>query len=369
MQLNNYRIGNRKKGDSSLLVLAVMLSLFGLLMISSASVVKSFEDFGSNYVYLSKQTIFFAMGITGLIITSQINYRFWRRWALWIFLTTVGLLILVKIIGISIGGSQRWLNLGFFHLQPSEIMKLSFIIYIAAWLEKAGKDVSTLKKGVIPFTILFAFAAFLIINQPDLGTTIIVSMTAAIMFTVAGANTSHIISGGSLALFIGFLLIRSAEYRWQRFLTFLNPSADLQGAGYQINQALMAIGSGGWLGLGFGQSMQKYLYLPQVQTDAIFAIIVEELGFARVIILLLVFAYFTLKGYKIAKNAPDLFGKLLATGITTWIVFQTLINVGGIMGLIPLTGVPLPFISYGGSSLVILLCAVGILYNISREVN
>lgn len=366
MGIEEYRSQTNKKGDFSILLISVGLALFGLLMISSASVVVSYETFGSNYVYLSKQAIALFIGLIGMMITAVIDYRKWKDWAVAIFILSILLILSVYIFGVDIRGAKRWLDFGIILLQPSEIMKLSFIIYISAWLQKKHKDITSLSGGVIPFAILVIMAIFLIMQQRDMGTALIIAISSLVMFVVAGASFAHVTMGGLVGVFMFSLLIRSADYRWQRFLTFLNPKSDIQGAGYQINQAMIAIGTGGWLGLGFGQSKQKYLYLPLAQTDAIFAIMVEELGFIRVLIVLLAILYFGLKGFQIASGVKDIFGKLLATGITSWIMFQALINIGGIMGLIPLTGIPLPFISYGGSSLVVLLTSVGILYNISR---
>lgn len=369
MSLDKYRSKSSRRGDMTIILLALGLSLFGLLMISSASVVISYDQFGSNTVYLGRQALYFAIGFSTLIATSLIDYHFWKKYALGLLLITLLLLVAVHIPGIGprVNGARRWIDLGPFLLQPSELLKAFIIVYLAAWFEKKGPEIRSLTKAIMPFSALMGVIIILIMNQPDLGTALVVVAISTIMLLVAGASLTHIFAGLSLGSGLIFILIKSADYRWQRFLTFLHPSADLQGSGYQINQALIAIGSGSWLGKGFGQSIQKYLYLPLAQTDAIFAIIVEELGFVRVLIILIAFVYLSLKGYQIASSSPDKFGQLLATGITTWIIFQALVNIGGIMGLIPLTGIPLPFISYGGSSLLALLGSTGVLYNISRQ--
>jgi len=219
----------------------------------------------------------------------------------------------------------------------------------------------------LPFIFIVSVIAFLIIKEPDMGTMSIITGIAAIMFFVAGASWQHILAGALSVIVFFVIMIKTAPYRMQRLMVFLNPSQGNLDASYHINQAILAIGSGGLWGLGFGKSMQKYFYLPEAHTDSIFAIIAEELGFLRAIFVIIIFVLIAWRGYRIAKNAPDTFSRLLATGITSWIVFQALVNLAAISGAMPLTGVPLPFVSYGGSSLVILLAAVGILLNISKQ--
>lgn len=369
MSLDQYRPKNKRRGDPSILLITIGLCLFGLLMISSASVVVSYQNFGSNNVYLIRQAVFFSIGLMAMTATSLIDYNFWKKYSKIILAIAIILLIAVEIPGIGkvAGGAQRWLYIGPLSIQPSEIIKLAFIIYAAAWLEKKKDKLSSLSEGIIPFFVLLAILAFLIIRQPDLGTTLVVSFIAFIMLYIADAPLKYIFGSLLGGIALGFLLIRSSHYRWERFLTFLNPKVDLQGAGYQINQALIAIGSGSWLGLGFGMSRQKYLFLPEVQTDAIFAIMVEELGYLRILLVILVFVFFGIKGFAIARKAPDLFAKLVVVGIISWILFQAFVNMAGIMGIIPLAGIPLPFISAGGSSLVSLMAGVGIVYNISKQ--
>lgn len=365
----NYRLLKPKRGDAAILLIACGLSLFGLLMISSASVVVSFDRFGTNNVYLIRQAVYFLVGMLGLIITSLIDYRVWKKLTLPILVTLFLFLLAVHIpgIGTTLGGARRWISFGSFLFQPSEFFKIATVIYLAAWLEKKGKEIESFRLGIVPFGVFLGVVVLMIMNQPDMGTALVIILISVIMVFAAGALAVHLTAGLLLGSSLFYLLVRGADYRWQRFLTFLNPGADLQGAGYQVNQALLAIGSGGWLGLGFGQSYQKYLYLPQVQTDAIFAVMVEEFGFVRVVLVLAVFLYFGIKGIAVAKRAPDVFGRLMAAGITGWILIQAFINIAGVMGLVPLTGIPLPFISYGGSSLIALLSSVGILYNISKH--
>jgi cell division protein FtsW len=241
------------------------------------------------------------------------------------------------------------------------------LLYLAAWLERQGEGIRNFQSGFAPFAIIMGIVAGLVMMQPDLGTlTIIVAISAA-MFFAAGASFSQI--GVSLigvsAIFA--MLVKIAPYRLQRFLTFLDPAKDCLGAGYQICQSLLGIGSGGWFGLGFGQSKQKYLYLPEAYTDSIFAIMTEELGFLRMLPVLMLYGILGWRGYKVAQHAPDMFGRLVAVGITTWLVFQSIINIGAAVSILPLTGVTLPFISYGGTSMLVTLAAVGVLLNVSKH--
>jgi len=364
------RIFNQKKQkiDYIYALIVLALTLFGIVMISSSSMVISSEKFGSNYHFVSRQIISFIIGLGLMLTTYFIDYRFWKKNAFWMFLITIGFLILVFIPGIGheFGGARRWIGIGSRVFQPSEIIKLTFIIYLAAWLDKKGEHIKGFISGFLPFIILIGVVGFLIMSQPDFGTLSVIFFTSVAMFYVSGASYSHLGLGLGLVGVLALILIKAAPYRMQRFLVFLNPSVDSQGVSYHLNQALLAIGTGGWFGLGFGQSRQKYLYLPMPHTDSIIAIIAEELGFLRTSLVLLLFFILSAKGFQIAKNAPDNFSRFLATGITFWIIIQTFINIASMLNLMPMTGVPLPFISYGGSSLMMLFAAVGIMLNISK---
>lgn len=357
-----------KKPDLLLAIAVFLLCFFGIVMISSASIVSSQERFDSNYYFVIHQLTSLIIGLILMVVAYFIDYRFWKKISLIMFLATLLLLIAVFIPGIGkeFGGAHRWLGIGDVIFQPSEIVKLTFIIYLASWLERKGERVKSFNAGFIPFTILMLILGFLIIRQPDMGTLSVIVGTAVITFYIAGAHSIHLFFGGASLLVLLGILIKAAPYRLQRFLVFLNPSEQTLGAGYHINQALIAIGSGGLWGLGFGQSKQKYLYLPQAYSDSIFAIIAEELGFIRSFLVLAIFVFIGFRGYNIARNAPDNFARILAAGITTWIILQAFINIAAMLGVIPLTGVPLPFVSYGGSSLIVTLFAVGILLNISK---
>jgi len=372
--IQNYKkLGKKetKQIDKTLLSIILMLSVFGLMMISSASVLYSQTRFNDPNYFLSHQFIYgFLPGILVLYIFSRIDYHFWRKFAVPFFIISIVALILVFIpqIGKNIYGASRWINLGPISFQPSEMAKLSIILYLAAWLTSKGKEgVRDIYEGMLPFLGILAVMSFLIIKQPDTGTLAVVILISVVMFFISGANLSHIwgiFLGGSVIL-AG--LIAVAPYRLNRILVFLNPEHDPQGVGYQITQALLAVGSGGVLGVGLGHSRQKFNYLPEPVGDSIFAIVGEELGMIGAVIVVILFIFFALRGLKIAKNAPDDFGKIMAVGIVGWVIFQAFVNISAILAIIPLTGIPLPFISYGGTSFVFLMVGMGILLNISKQ--
>lgn len=363
------RRGGSGRPDTVLVVLIAILTVFGLIMISSASVVMSRTSIGHSNYYFFTQAAAAAIGLGLLFVFSKIDYRFWAKISPILLGLSVALLVAVFLPGVGFrhNGAARWINLGFTNLQPSEPIKLALILYLANWFEKKGGDIKSFYQGTLPFVAIVGVVAGLILIQPDMGTASVIVSTAGIMFLVAGASATHVM-GLVLTAFVGIWgLIMAAPYRLSRLTIFLNPSSDSSGAGYQIRQALVAIGSGGIFGLGFGRSIQKFNYLPEAATDSIFAVISEELGLIRAGLLVFVILLFVLRGYKIAKEAPDGFARLVAVGITTWVAAQSFINILAILGLMPLTGVPLPFISYGGTSLVMLLAACGILLNISKH--
>lgn len=358
-----------QKPDYIFAIIVFVLTFFGLVMIASSSMVVSLEKYNSSYAYVIRQIGSLLIGLVLMMITYRIDYRIYKKYAVWLFIIALGLLILVYVpgIGVKINGASRWIGFGSRMFQPTEIVKICFILYLSAWLDKKGEVIKSFSSGFVPFALLIALVGFLIIKQPDLGTLSVIIITSAIMYFASGAKLAHIgLGAGSLIVLLG-ILIKMEPYRMQRLLVFLNPTLDSQGASYHINQALIAIGTGGLWGLGFGQSKQKYLYLPMAHTDSIFAIISEELGFMRSGLILVVFILLGVRGFKIAKNAPDDFGRLVAVGITSWILIQAFINIAAMLSVVPMTGVPLPFISYGGSSLMFLLAAVGIMLNISQQ--
>lgn len=367
MSLDRFRKSGRM--DYWLLFLVFILCVFGLMMIYSASAVLSFEQYGVNNYFFKKELLSFVVGLVLLFATSQIDYRVWQKYASWALIATIILLVSVFFISPEIAGAQRWIKLGDFSFQPSEMAKLTFIIYLAAWLAKRKEKISDFWSGFVPFVLMLVIVGFLIIQQPDMGTMMVILSVAVVMFFISGASWWHLGLGFAGLITIAYMLIKISPYRMQRLMVFLNPATDTLGSGYHMNQALLAIGSGGLFGLGFGQSKQKFLYLPEPHTDSIFAIITEELGFLRSSLVFVAFLLIALRGYRIAKFAPDNFSKYLAVGITSWIIIQFFINIGAMLGIVPLTGVPLPFVSYGGSSLIFLLIGVGMLLNISKQIN
>ena len=357
------------KQDVYLAIATFALMVFGLIIVASASVVQSFEATGSNNYYFIRQLIYAAVGISAWWLFSRIDYRIWRRYAT-ILLGIAGVLLILVLIpglGVESGGAKRWIDIGgLFTVQASEVLKFALMIYLAYWFEQRANRMNSFYGTFLPFILLLGVVFLLVMQQPDLGSATLVALLAGTMYLVAGANWAQlgIIFGIGVAGIAA--LIQAAPYRLRRLLTFLNPGADPLGAGYHINQALMAIGSGGLFGLGYGRSRQKYNFLPEAASDSVFAIIGEELGLLGTVALVATYAFIVYRGLTIARQAPDTFGRLLALGATCLIGYQAVLNMGAIVGMIPLTGVPLPFISLGGTSLVVVLAATGILLNISR---
>lgn len=368
--------------DYSLLVAVVVLSIFGLVMVYDASVVHAYKDFGDKYLYVRQQSLWMVLGFIALAFFSFFNHKNLEKLALPGFIISFLLLVAVFIpgLGVSAGGAHRWIKLGAFSLQPAEIIKLSSIIFFAALFAEErvfslrNKEkihhyaTSIYQSKLFPFLISVFLVTFIIgILQRDLGSTIVYFLIGVTMYIASGAPLrwfwySLPVTG------LGFLVFAfSSTYRKNRILAFLDPFSDPQGYSYHISQILLALGSGGFLGLGVGQSRQKYEYIPEVTTDSIFAIVGEEFGFLGSLVLIALISFFIYKAFQITERAEPGFSKLLAFGITCWLGIQAIVNLAAMVSLIPLTGVPLPFISYGGSALLINLIAVGILLNISKQ--
>lgn len=364
-----HKVRSRAGFDRQLLWAVGALIAFGLIALTSASSVLAFDKFRDNFYFIKHQILFGLLpGLGVFLLVSRVSYDRMRRLALPIFACALLLLVLVLIpgVGVKLGGARSWFHVFGVSFQPAELAKLAFILYLAAWLEKKGQAITDWKQGFGGFLIIAGVLLGLIALQPDVGTMIIVAAIAACMFFAAGGRWAHmgiLLLGGVLAI---FLLIKAAPYRAERFLTFLDPSRDPQGQGYQITQALIAVGSGGMFGVGLGHSRQKFRYLPEVTGDSIFAIVAEELGFFLSSGLIVLFAWFVLRVLRVASNAHDDFGRYVAIGIGAWIGIQAIVNIGAMINVLPLTGLPLPFISYGGSSLMTLLAAVGVLVSIAR---
>lgn len=356
--------------DYLLITIIGLLLALGLVTLSSASSAVAYQKFQDTYYYLRRQFLFGVLpGLALLFLFSRIDYRRWKKFALPLIVVSLGLLAAVFLpgIGFSYGQAHRWVRLGGFIFQPAEIVKLTFLLYIASWLERKGAELNDLNFGFLPFVILLGLVSALIILQPDVGTVGIIIIMATLTYFVAGARIywMGILVGGGASLL--FALIKLAPYRLARLATFLNPELDPRGIGYHMKQALVAIGSGSLFGLGLGHSRQKFLYLPEVISDSVFAVIAEELGFIITSGIIILFIFLAFRGLRIARYAPDSFGRLLSVGIISWIVGQAVINMAAMLGLVPLTGLPLPFISYGGTALVAAMAASGILINISKH--
>lgn len=356
--------------DYKLLTVILILLAAGLAMLSSASAVVSLNHNGTTTYYLLHQVLYGAIpGLILMYLTSRIDYKRWQKFAPWLMLLIIIMLVAVLLpgIGFKVGDSRRWISYGPLFLQPSEPAKLVLIFYIASWIDKRRQHMTDFMYGLLPSLVIVGVVVGLIILEPDIGTMLVVAIIALIMLYAGGITYKHlgwIFAAGLVTLGI---LVKLEPYRLERFLTFANPNSDLQGSGYQINQAMLAIGSAGWFGFGYGHSRQKYNYLPEVMGDSIFAVIVEELGFVRALAFPLLYTYFAIRGLKVAKSVPDVFGQMVAVGIIAWICVQAAINIGAIIGIMPLTGIPLPLVSYGSSALIVNLGAFGVLLNISRS--
>ncbi|MGM8364220.1 stage V sporulation protein E [Virgibacillus sp. W0181] len=360
----------RNAPDYTLLGVIILLLLIGVVMVYSSSFIWADYKYADTLFFLKRQALFAGVGIVAMFLTLLIPYGTWKKHAPALLFICFILLLAVLIPGIGIvrGGAQSWIGVGAFSIQPSEFMKLGLIVYLSAYLAGYQKHITSLKKGFLP-VILLVFTAFgFIMLQPDLGTGVVLVLTCMMLIFVAGARLSHF-AGLALLGLAGFVfLILSAPYRISRITAFLNPWEDPLGDGFQIIQSLYAIGPGGLMGVGFGKGLQKYFYLPEPQTDFIFAILAEELGFIGGTFVIFLFVLLFWRGIKIALEAPDAFGRYLALGIVSMLTIQMMINISVVIGLIPVTGITLPFLSYGGSSLTLTLCSVGILLNISRYV-
>ena len=357
-----------KKLDIVLLISIITISIFGVIMVYSASYVWAEYKFNDPFKFVKNQAIFLILGIILMIIISKINYKIYYEKANILLLICTILLILVLIPGIGTvrNGSRSWFGIGSFGIQPSEATKLALIIFVSKYLSNNSKEIKNIKKGVLPILFITLLIFGLIMLQPDFGTGFIIIVTIIGLLFIGGVNIRFFLYLGLLGIagITGLIII--APYRLKRILSFLNPWTDPLGSGFQIIQSLYAIGPGGLFGYGFLNSRQKHFYLPEPQTDFIFSIISEEFGFMGILIVSSLFLIIILKSLKIAIKSKEPFGKFLAFGITFGLSFQALLNLMVVVGLIPVTGVTLPFLSYGGSSLLITLCSMGIILNISR---
>lgn len=352
--------------DYLLIITTAALAIVGLMMIYSATFALGYQLHSQPTYYFIRQLLWMGLGTLALIIFARIEYHTWRRFSIPLMAFTMLLLVLVLLIGDERFGGQRWLLNG--SIQPSELGKLAIIIYIADWLSSKGEQIRKVSYGLIPFAILLGVITGLIVLQRDLGTAVMIGTTALAMFFIAGGNLFQILLSGILGGATLYLLITRSSYRMARLTAFLDPlNSDPLGNGYQIRQILIALGSGGLTGLGLGASRQKFGYIPASHTDGIFAILGEELGLIGALAVIGLFAFFAYRGFRIALTAPDAFGTVLASGITCSLIFQAIINMGVVTASLPFTGIPLPFISFGGSSLVVSMASVGLLLAVSRR--
>ncbi|MBG9589300.1 stage V sporulation protein E [Cytobacillus firmus] len=359
-----------KKTTPDLILMIVTLTLLavGLTMVYSASAIWADYKFDDSFFFAKRQMLFAGVGIIAMFFIMNVDYWTWRTWAKVLIIVCFVLLLLVLVPGVGNvrNGSRSWIGVGAFSIQPSEFMKLAMIVFMAKFLSEKQKLITSFRKGLVPSLGLVFLAFGLIMLQPDLGTGTVMVGTCVVMIFIAGARISHFVwfAAAGLAGFVALVL--SAPYRIKRITSFLDPWEDPLGSGFQIIQSLYAIGPGGLFGLGLGQSRQKFFYLPEPQTDFIFAILAEELGFIGGSFVILLFALLLWRGIRIALGAPDLYGSFLAVGIIAMVAIQVMINIGVVTGLMPVTGITLPFLSYGGSSLTLMLMAIGVLLNISR---
>jgi cell division protein FtsW len=364
----NHRVGSRP--DYGFLGLLAAVVLVGLVMLTSASGPAGFQKFQDSYWFLKHQLLFGLLpGLFLFWVFWRIDYRYWRGLAPQLLLVSVILLLIVFIPGIGAewGTSRSWVHIGGFSFQPAEIVKLTFLLYVAAWMEHRGETVVGSTEGIMPFFGAVGVIALLMMLQPDLGSLLVIGSIAFTAYFVAGANWSHIAALAAVGAAGLFVIVKSAPYRAARLMTFLHPELDPLGRGYHINQAYLAIGSGGLFGLGLGHSRQKYAALPEVVGDSVFAVMAEELGLILTLAVLALFCALLWKCLEISRRAPDPFGRFIAAGIAGWIFSQTMFNIGSMVGILPITGLPMPFVSYGGTALAVLLGAMGLMANVSSH--
>lgn len=358
-----------KQVDAILLGTIILLVVGGFFVFSSASLGLLARD-GASFSSVAFSQIVFGIvgGSIALLIASQIYYRNWRQYAFYIFLASIAftLLVFVPGLGYSHGGALRWIEIGGFSVQPSEFLKIGFLIYMATWLSGMQQHITSFTKGTLPFCGLVGIIGIILLLQPDTDTFLITAASAVAMFVVAGGRWRDVALMGLAALALLAVLVFMRPYLMDRIMSFVDPASDPLGSSYQVQQSLIAVGSGGFTGRGFGQSIQKFEYLPEPIGDSVFAVFAEEFGFIGSLILILLLASFTFRGYRLATHAQDQFGMLLVVGIVTLIVVQAFLNIAAMVAIMPMLGLPLPFISHGGTALLTTLGAVGIILNVSR---
>ncbi len=363
---------NEKQFDKYFFILVILITIIGLFSFVSASLGILTKNESTFYAVLFNQIVFgFIGGLFAMWGTSKIPYLFWKKYAFYIFVATLLLTVSVFIpkLGFSHGGARRWIELGPVSFQPAELLKLGFIIYFSAWLVWTQKKQGEIKYKIIPLISFLGLIALILLKQPDTKSLILITAATCSMLFVSGVSWKKII-GIIIVGILGLILLAfTRPYVMNRIKTYINPSNDPTGSSYQLQQSLIAVGSGGVLGRGLGQSVQKFNYLPEPQGDSVFAVFGEEFGFLGTFVLIILYVFLGIRGYKIALNAPDTFGQYLVVGIISLIIAQSFLNITSLLGLFPLTGVPLVFISHGGTSLLIALGGTGIILNVSKYQN
>ena len=357
--------------DFTLLIVLLILLALGLTMVLSASSPKSLSDYGTSYHFFIRQLIFALLGLGAMMIISKIDYRFYQKFYKFAWILSIILLVLVLLVGTEVNEATRWIQIGSsFSFQPSEVVKFLMIIFYAGILTHNREELGNFWMGLVKHICMLAPIIVLLLLEPHFSVSIVILGTCCMMMIMAGCKFwQFATAGGAVGVPAIVAMVMMEPYRLVRVTTFLDPWSDPQGAGWQVIQSLYAIGSGGLFGLGLGESNQKYLYLSEPQNDFIFAILAEELGFVVCILVIILFGILIWRGVLIAMKAPDMFGSLIAVGITSLIAIQVIINIAVVTSSMPVTGMPLPFFSYGGTSLLILLCEIGVLLNISRAAN
>jgi cell division protein FtsW len=360
---------HRRAAAWEVFLTALVLTCVGIVMVYSASSVAAQAQHHDGAFFLKRQIVYALIGLAAMSVAWKVHYAKLRRWTVPLLILTVLAVIMVLFpqVGRMAGGARRWLSFGgVFNFQPAELAKLGMILYLSNFLANRGTRVREFGPGLLPPLFIFLILAVAILKQPDLGSVLILAMITGVMLFVGGARMDHLLAVGCAAVPAVLAVVMHASYRSSRLLAFLDPWKDPQRTGFHIIQSLLALGSGGVTGLGLGHSTQKFFYLPERHTDFIFAIIGEELGLAGALVVLVLFVLLAAWGYRISLRLPDRYGVLLATGLTTMLVGQAALNIGVVCGAVPITGVPLPFISFGGSSLVFSYLAIGILLNLSQ---